>query len=91
MRHFVYLTAGVVGITFIYFPPQHSVRAGDNLTCEGRCFFRVQYPDYNNMTPDQQYQERQREYREQQNNEYYEHELQQRDLQQQLERRQPNS
>lgn len=43
------------------------------------------------MTPDQQYQERQREYREQQNQEYYDRERQQRDLEQQLERRRPNS
>jgi Domain of unknown function (DUF4189) len=91
MRHFVRLTATIVSITFINILPQHSARASNSLTCVDRCFFHVQYPDYNNMTPDQQYQERQREYREQQNDEYYKRERQQMDLQQQLERRRPSS
>jgi serine/threonine-protein kinase len=91
MRHFLYTTLGIIFIAFINFLPTPSVRAGDNWDCSDRCLLLAQYPDYNNMTPDQQYQERQREYREQQNQEYYDRERQQRDLEQQLERRRPNS
>jgi len=91
MRAFMMTTAAIIGISATSFFVQPVVRAGDGGSCSSSCLFRVQYPDYNNMTPDQQYQERQREYREQQNQEYYDRERQQRDLQQQLERRRSNS
>lgn len=91
MRSFVPTTVGIIGIAFINFLLQPSVRAGDNWGCPDRCFLLAQYPNYNNMTPEQQYQERQREYRQQKNDEYYERDRQQRDLQQRLERGRANA
>jgi Domain of unknown function (DUF4189) len=64
-------------------------RAEGGLHCLDRCFFHKQYAQY--LTPEQQYQERHREYRERKNDEYYERDRQQRQQQQELDRRRPNS
>jgi len=79
-------TAATLALFAICLLAPFGVWASDQHRCAGACLVRVQY-DYNSMTPDQQYQEKQREYREQQNDEYYQRERQQRELQQDLDRR----
>jgi len=91
MRSFLTATAGVVVIAFVIMPRLSSVRAQDNSDCLDRCFLQTQYPNSPYMTPEQQYQERQREYRERKNDEYYERDRQQRQLQQDLDRRRSDS
>jgi serine/threonine-protein kinase len=54
---------------------QSTLRADSDADCRDGCLRLAQYPyNYNQMTPEQQYQERQRQYREewQRNNEQYE-------------------
>jgi hypothetical protein len=89
MRLLLVMVTVVVLIAFEILSRDPLVRAENATHCLGRCISLKQYVQY--MTPDQQYQERQREYRERKNDEYYERDRQQRQLEQDLGRRRSNS
>jgi serine/threonine-protein kinase len=69
MRSFGNTAAGIVSAAMIIFSQPPSLRADDRPDCLGRCYFLAQNP-YGG-TPEEQYQERQREYRERQSEEQH--------------------
>jgi len=77
MRSVMPIAVGVIGVALGIALQPSLLRADDVPDCPGRCVLPVQYP-YNG-TPEQQYEERQREYREQQSEEQHQKAL--RDIQ----------
>jgi hypothetical protein len=86
MRELVRVT--FLGAVFLIMSWPFSAGADISTDCVPGCVVPIQYPYQNSpyMTPEQQYQERQREYREQKNDEYYQNERLQRELEQNRER-----